>query len=161
MTSPEQVLEELQKLEIERADKVTLNFYYRYITGADIGGCALCIDEAIGIIKKWMKRQMEDVNMNQKYMFKKEYNTIEVILRIGENRVKINAGTLTETNAQRLLNDSRFAHLIQENPDYGKPVEKKSEVKAESSKDSISTLQEPKNEEEVLKKKRGRKPKSV
>lgn len=104
---------------------------------------------------------MEDVNMNQKYMFKKEYNTIEVILRIGENRVKINAGTLTETNAQRLLNDSRFAHLIQENPDYGKPVEKKSEVKAESSKDSISTLQEPKNEEEVLKKKRGRKPKSV
>jgi hypothetical protein len=160
MKSPEEVLTELTNMEIERADKVTLNFYYKYITGADIGTCPLCRDEAVSLIKRWINKQMEEVNISSKYRFKKDYNTIEVILRVGDNRVKINSSTLTEANAQRLLHDERYCHLIEENPDYGKP-EKKSEVKTESSGGSTSTLQEPTKEEEVLKKKRGRKPKSI
>jgi hypothetical protein len=95
-----------------------------------------------------------------KYRFKYEYKTTEVVMRIGDNKVIINEGNLTEANAQRLMADARYAGLVELNPDFGKVEEKKSTETNTTSKDSTSTLNEVQSEENILKK-RGRKPKLV
>lgn len=144
MKAPSEILDELTGIVVEKADKATLNYFHKLITGADMGDCPLCRDEAVQLIKRWKEVHTAPDPYNCKYRFKEAYKGTEVFLRVGESRIKINAENLTDSTAERLLNDGRFQHLIEANPMYG-TVEKKTEVK--ESQDSTSTSNgQPKEE---------------
>lgn len=155
------ILDELEGVELRKASRETLNYHYKQITGAVIGDCSLCLNEAIELIERWIRKQ-KNMTAEFKYRFKPEHKTVQVVLRIGDNKLIIDETNLTDANAERILADSRYQKLIEENPHYGK-AEKKSEPKVvvipQTPEASTSTLSEVQTEEKVLKKK-GRKPKS-